>query len=81
MATKLGGDAGALGERVKRALMIPPELGAQTPLVCATQEGLENGGYYHNTQGLMRLGARDPARDGAAAERLWELCESLAGHA
>ncbi len=78
VATNLGGRVGALGDRLKRLIMIPPELGAQMPLVCATQDGLENGGYYHNTKGRLRLPDGDPARDTQAAAKLWELCESLA---
>jgi NAD(P)-dependent dehydrogenase (short-subunit alcohol dehydrogenase family) len=78
VATQLGGEVGALGDRVKRAVMLSPELGAQMPLVCATQPGLVNGGYYHNAHGLMRLHPADPARDARSAAALWELCESLA---
>jgi NAD(P)-dependent dehydrogenase (short-subunit alcohol dehydrogenase family) len=79
VATNLGGDAGALGNRLKRLVMIEPELGAQMPLVCCTQPGLVNGAYYHNAHGRMRLAEADPARDGPAAARLWETCETLAG--
>lgn len=78
VATNLGGDAGAVGNWFKSRSMIPPELGAQTPLVCASQEGLVNGGYYHNVHGLMRLPDSDPARDSDAARRLWDFCEGLA---
>jgi len=78
VATNLGGDAGALGNRLKRLVMISPELGAQMPLVCCTQPGLVNGAYYHNALGRMRLPESDPARDDRAAARLWETCEALA---
>jgi NAD(P)-dependent dehydrogenase (short-subunit alcohol dehydrogenase family) len=78
VATNLGGDMGALGSRFKRLIMISPELGAQLPLFCATQPGLESGGYWHNVHGRMRLAADDPARDTAAAKHLWETCEALA---
>jgi len=78
VATNLGGNAGAFGNRFKRWIMIPPELGAQMPLQCATQPGLESGGYWHNVHGRMRLAPDDPARDSAAAARLWETCEALA---
>ncbi len=78
VATNLGGEAGALGNRFKQLIMISPELGAQTPLLCATQPGLESGGYWHNAHGRMRLAASDPARDAAAAGKLWETCEALA---
>jgi NAD(P)-dependent dehydrogenase (short-subunit alcohol dehydrogenase family) len=77
VATNLGGDAGRLGSRLKQLIMISPELGAQMPLYCATQHGLESGGYWHNAHGRMRLAASDPARDTAAAGKLWETCESL----
>jgi NAD(P)-dependent dehydrogenase (short-subunit alcohol dehydrogenase family) len=78
VATGLGGDVGVLGDRLKRIVMISPELGAQMPLVCATQPGLASGGYWHNVHGRMRLGPRDPACDAAAAAKLWETCEALA---
>jgi NAD(P)-dependent dehydrogenase (short-subunit alcohol dehydrogenase family) len=77
VATNLGGDVGALGDLYKRRFFISPELGAQMPLICATQPGLENGGYWHNVHGRMLLAADDPARDGASAARLWETCEAL----
>jgi len=79
VATNLGGRMGALGDAFKRLVMIPPELGAQMPLVCATQPGLANGAYYHNAHGRMRLSPRDPARDERAAAALWATCEALAG--
>lgn len=77
VATELGGDVGALGALFKRQLFISPELGAQMPLICATQPDLENGGYWHNVHGRMLLAADDPARDAASAARLWETCEAL----
>ena len=78
VATNLGGETGPVATRLKRLVMVDPELGAQMPLLCCTQEGLESGAYYHNALGRMRLDARDPARDSAAAARLWETCEALA---
>ncbi len=77
VATNLGGDAGAVGNWFKRRFMISPEQGAQMPLICATQPGLESGGYWHNVHGRMQLAPNDPACDGAAAARLWETCEAL----
>jgi NAD(P)-dependent dehydrogenase (short-subunit alcohol dehydrogenase family) len=79
VATDLGGKTGALGGWLKRRVMIPPELGAQMPLWCATQPGLESGGYWHNVHGRMRLAPQDPASDAATAAKLWETCEALAG--
>ncbi|MGH7287992.1 MAG: SDR family NAD(P)-dependent oxidoreductase [Myxococcota bacterium] len=78
VATQLGGEVGALGKRFKELFMISPALGAQMPLYCATQPGLESGGYWHNAHGRMRLAANDPARDFASAAKLWETCEALA---
>ena len=77
VATNLGGDVGALGHLFKRHLFISPELGAQMPLICATQPDLDSGGYWHNVHGRMRLAAEDPARDAASAAKLWETCEVL----
>jgi hypothetical protein len=77
VATNLGGDAGALGNRLKRRFMISPEQGAQMPLICATQPDLENGGYWHNVHGRMLLSPDDPAHDAAAAAKLGETCEAL----
>ncbi len=77
VATALGGNVGALGDLFKRSFFISPELGAQMPLICATQPDLESGGYWHNVHGRMRLAAEDPARDAASAAGLWETCERL----
>jgi hypothetical protein len=79
VATSLGGDAGTLGSWLKRRIMLSPEQGAELPLVCATQPGLESGGYWHNVHGRMLLPTEDPARDTAAAATLWSHCEALAG--
>jgi NAD(P)-dependent dehydrogenase (short-subunit alcohol dehydrogenase family) len=81
IATNLGGDAGAFGNAIKRQVMISPQQGAQTALLCATQDGLQRGGYYHNTQGVVRLPPTDPGANRAAAEALWSICENLAGTA
>ena len=78
VATQLGGEGGAVGRWLRRRLMLSPELGAQMPLVCATQPGLESGGYWHNALGRMRLAPDDRASDAAAAARLGDLCEALA---
>jgi NAD(P)-dependent dehydrogenase (short-subunit alcohol dehydrogenase family) len=77
VATNLGGELGALAKRLRQLVMISPELGAQMPLFCATQPGLESGSYWHNVHGRMRLAANDPARDEASARRLFESCEAL----
>jgi hypothetical protein len=78
VATNLGGGSGGAVGWLKRQIMIGPEQGAQMPLVCATQPGLDSGGYWHNVHGRMRLAPEDPARDAAAAAKLWDTCEALA---
>jgi protochlorophyllide reductase len=78
VATNLGGAEGMPGAWLLRRFMLSPEEGAEMPLVCATQPGLENGGYWHNAYGRMLLPAGDPALDRARAARLWERCEALA---
>jgi NAD(P)-dependent dehydrogenase (short-subunit alcohol dehydrogenase family) len=78
VATGLGGEFGRLGSWLKRRILLSPEQGAQLPLVCATQPGLESGGYWHNVHGRMHLAPGDPACDAARAAQLWETCEALA---
>ena len=73
----LGGGAGPPA-LIRGAIMIGCEAGAQAPLFCATQPNLERGGYYHNTMGLVRLPASDPAMDAAKAAALWARLEELA---
>jgi NAD(P)-dependent dehydrogenase (short-subunit alcohol dehydrogenase family) len=77
VATNLGLAAGGSGSWLKRLLLLPPALGAEAPLLCATQPGLESGGYWHNVHGRMRLAPGDPAANSAAAAKLWETCEEL----
>jgi NAD(P)-dependent dehydrogenase (short-subunit alcohol dehydrogenase family) len=78
VATGLARDLGRLASWLQQRILISPELGAQTPLFCATQPGLESGGYWHNVHGRMRLAPDDPARDAGRAARLFETCEALA---
>ena len=78
VATGLAGELGAFAGWLRRRILLTPEQGAQLPLFCATQPGLGSGGYWHNAHGRVRLAPADPARDAAAAARLWETCEALA---
>jgi NAD(P)-dependent dehydrogenase (short-subunit alcohol dehydrogenase family) len=77
IASELGGDRGLVARAMKRIVCLPPEAGAQTPLFCATQPGLESGAYYHNTLGRMELDPADPGADDARAQALWERLETL----
>jgi NAD(P)-dependent dehydrogenase (short-subunit alcohol dehydrogenase family) len=77
IATRLGDSGQGWEDGIKRLFLPGPELGAQTPLICATQPGLARGAYYHNTLGRMDLGAEDPAADFEKARELWERLELL----
>jgi NAD(P)-dependent dehydrogenase (short-subunit alcohol dehydrogenase family) len=64
-------------DRLSAKLLLTAEEGAQMSLICATQPGLERGGYYHNTLGLMKLAHDDPGADRDKASALWSTCEAL----
>jgi NAD(P)-dependent dehydrogenase (short-subunit alcohol dehydrogenase family) len=76
VATDLGGAPPPRFDGIRRRLMLPTVLGAQTPLFCATQP-LAKGVYVHNTLGEVALEGNDPGADRAAAERLWDVCAVL----
>lgn len=74
----LGGEnESLLGKLRRRLLLISPKLGAQTSLMCATQDNLNNGGYYHNTMGYMDLPLSDIAMDEAKSSQLWQSLEAI----
>ena len=58
--------------------MLSPKEGAQTTLICATQPGVVNGGYYHNTMGRIILPIDDPAVNAKNAEEFWYLLDDIA---
>ena len=70
---------GAIGASIKRALLIDINDGAQATLFCATQPGLENGTYIHNTLGKVILPETDHAMDHERAAAMWDVCEQLCG--
>jgi NAD(P)-dependent dehydrogenase (short-subunit alcohol dehydrogenase family) len=78
VATGLGGESiGTLRRFIRNKLMISQEEGAQTTLICATQPGIVNGGYYHNTMGHIILSPGDPGADVKKAEEFWNLLEGI----
>ncbi len=77
VATALDKSGGFLSRQLRRNLFIDATLGAQTSLLCATQEDLSHGSYYHNVLGEAELGNADPATNDIAAARLWESCLHL----
>ncbi len=78
VATELEGRLTGPTGAVKRGMLLPAKLGAQTSLVCATQPGVQSGGYDHNVHGRVLLREQDPAADKARAARFWDLLDSLA---
>jgi NAD(P)-dependent dehydrogenase (short-subunit alcohol dehydrogenase family) len=77
IASGLGGGATGFADVVRKLMLLDNRAGAETPLWCATQPGLEKGGYYHNTMGLVRLSPADPASSREKAVALWETLEKL----
>lgn len=77
VATNLGGYSRGFLNWAKTRLMIHPRDGAQMALLCATQDDLSHGSYYHNVYGEIELDNTDPALNDFAARRLWENCMEL----
>jgi NAD(P)-dependent dehydrogenase (short-subunit alcohol dehydrogenase family) len=77
VASELTGEMKGFAAFMKNRTLLSVSAGAQTSLFCATQPNLERGGYYHNTMGLVRLPARDPASDSPKAAALWTRMEEL----
>lgn len=77
IASGLGGKATGFGAFMQGIMMLDVERGAQTPLWCATQPGLERGAYYHNTMGRLVLSEKDPAASVEEAAKLWARLEEL----
>ena len=76
--TGLGGESvGTIRRFIRNRLMISQNEGAQTTLICATQSGIVNGGYYHNTMGRIILHKDDPGADLEKAEEFWNLLEGI----
>jgi NAD(P)-dependent dehydrogenase (short-subunit alcohol dehydrogenase family) len=71
------GRGGKFAAWLKRALLITPQDGAQTTLMCASQEDLTHGSYYHNVHGECELDNADPATNDEAAARLWARCMEM----
>lgn len=65
---------------LKAAILIDTKQGAATTLICASPENetlLVNGGYYHNTYGLMTLPSDDIANNRENATRIWNEVEKI----
>ena len=78
VATNFGGEShGSVRRFFRKAVMLSPEAGAQTTLICATQPGIRNGGYYHNTMGQIILSSNDPGSDSKKSREFWNLLESI----
>jgi hypothetical protein len=79
--SNLGGETGGIRNWIRSKIMITTEEGAQTSLLCATQNNLIPGGYYHNTMGRIQLSQKDPGSDVNKSAELWDkLEENTAGY-
>ena len=76
VATDLRGN-GRLPAWLNRFLCLSPSAGAQTLLMCAAQQDLSHGSYYHNMHGECELDNADPATNDEAAARLWARCHEM----
>ena len=76
VATDLRGN-GRLPTLLSRFLCVSPSAGAQTSLICAAQQDLTHGSYYHNMHGECELDNSDPATNDEAAARLWARCHEM----
>ncbi|QZT36892.1 SDR family NAD(P)-dependent oxidoreductase [Halosquirtibacter xylanolyticus] len=73
----LGNDENSLLVKIMGKLFVTSKLGAQMSLICATQEDIENGAYYHNTLGKMILPKDDVALDQKRALKMWNELEQI----
>ena len=74
----LGGETtGMIRKLMRKWLLISPELGAQTTLLCATQPNIASGEYYHNTMGKVELRDQDIALDQSRSGEFWDMLEQL----
>ncbi|MCG8330481.1 MAG: SDR family NAD(P)-dependent oxidoreductase [Chitinophagales bacterium] len=63
--------------KLMSSLMLSPEGGAQTTLICATQPNIETGAYYHNTLGKVILPEDDVALKADASKAFWHILEEI----
>ena len=77
VASNLGGEASGFARWVRSKIMISTEEGSQTSLLCATQNSLIPGEYYHNTMGHVKLRSDDPGSNTLKAAELWETLEEI----
>ena len=76
VATDLRG-SGRFAAWFNRLLCVTPVIGAQTLLMCAGQQDLTHGSYYHSMLGECELDNADPATNDEAAARLWARCDEM----
>ena len=77
VATALEGPTDGVAGRIKRAMMLSPELGAQASLIAVTQGQLESGDYFHNKHGRMILSPEDAAKAKRSSEDFWHELEQI----
>lgn len=77
VATALEGGISGLTGSVKRALLLPPERGAQSSLIAGTQPDMPSGSYIHNMHGRVSLPASDVAQNAQRAAAFWDELDVL----
>jgi len=86
ISTELASDnTGGIVDAIKGFILCDSKVGAQTTLICAVGPtdvtgggaALVNGGYYHNTCGLMVLSDSDAVNDQVKAKTLVAQVESI----
>lgn len=71
------GNSDSLFTRILEKFLLTPKEGAQTTLICATQEDIEHGAYYHNALGKVELPIDDIALDTKKAKEFWNELERI----
>jgi len=73
----LGQDGESFFIRIMSKILLSPKGGAQTTLNVATQPGIENGAYHHNTMGKAILPEGDIALDEKKSSKFWQMLEGI----
>ena len=70
---RTGGVFHRMGSALASTVLLPPQYGAQTTVMCASKDPLEGGRYYDRC-GIAE--SSDESEDGTASKLLWERSEA-----
>lgn len=76
----LGANEKSFFTRILSSLLLCPKTGAQMTLICATQENINSGEYYHNTLGRAILPKNDIALNRKLSRNFWGELEEIYNH-